>query len=87
MTSPPTGQERVSHKLKIVLKAIARAKKLQKATSSPQKQKSLDACTTKIARGKKALVFLSMRARDPVTRFYASNALKEIAQKQKGSRY
>jgi predicted DNA-binding transcriptional regulator len=51
--------------------------------SIPKLQERIDSLKIRISNIKKKLVFLSTKARDKVTKFYASNALKEIAQKLK----
>ncbi|MFA6065323.1 MAG: hypothetical protein WCW44_03390 [archaeon] len=81
MSQKPTGQDRVNFKLNIALKCINTIKETQNKPVSKSSQKRIESNKKRIANTKKQLVFLSTHARDKVTRFYASNALKEIAQK------
>ena len=81
MSQKPTGQERVNFKLNLALKCINTIKETQNKTVSKSSQKRIESNKKRIANTKKQLVFLSAHARDKITRFYASNALKEIAQK------
>lgn len=77
----PTGQERVNYNLEKALLQIEKLKKLENKKTTPSIQKRIESLNIRISNTKKKLVFLSTRARDKVTKFYASNALKEIAQK------
>jgi hypothetical protein len=77
----PNGQERVNFKLERALKCISIIRELESKPIYPSTQKRIDSNKRKLTNTKKQLVFLSTKARDKVTRFYASNALKEIAQK------
>jgi hypothetical protein len=79
----PTGQERVNYNLEKALLQIEKLKKLENKKTTPSIQKRIESLNIRISNTKKKLVFLSTRARDKVTKFYASNALKEIAQKLK----
>jgi len=81
----PSGRERVDSALAMAKKNISTLKKLQKGNLSESKQKRITALEEKISKKKKKLVFLSLRARDPITRYYASNALKEISEILKSS--
>lgn len=77
----PTGQERVSFHLTKALKCIQKLKALSKLNPTKSNKKMIESNLKRIQLTKKKLVFLSAHSRDKVTRFYASNALKEIAQK------
>ena len=77
----PIGQERVNFKLERALKCVKIIRELSSKSPSISSQKRIDSNKKKLASARKQLVFLSTKARDKVTRFYASNALKEIAQK------
>ncbi len=79
----PTGQERVNYNLNRALELISKLKLLKTKESTPKVQERIESIKIRISNIKKKLVFLSTRARDKVTKFYASNALKEIAQKLK----
>ena len=80
----PTGQERVNYNLTKALLYIDKLKNLLAILpKSASTQKRIDLLNLRILKIKKKLVFLSTRARDKITKFYASNALKEIAQKLK----
>lgn len=83
MEIKPTGQERVNYNLEKALLQIEKLKKLETKKSSPSNTKRIISLKSRISNIKKKLVFLSTKARDKVTKFYASNALKEIAQKLK----
>ena len=79
MNLKPIGQERVEKEL---TKALLCVEKLNVFYSKPQSEttkKRIESKQKKLKRAKQKLVFLSTKARDKVTRFYASNALKEIA--------
>jgi hypothetical protein len=80
MSSVPTGRERVDARLASAIKCIKRMQDpgLNKKSNKEELIASLSA---RLSRTKKSLVFLSAHARDPITRFFASNALKEIAKK------
>lgn len=79
----PTGQERVNYNLTKALLYITKLKSLStKSSTSPSTQKRIVFINQRISNIKKKLVFLSTNARDKITKFYASNALKEIAQKK-----
>jgi len=79
----PNGQERVEYTLNKAILYIAKLKLLKTKSSLPSTQKRIESLTLRILNAKRRLVFLSTKARDKVTKFYASNALKEIAQKLK----
>lgn len=79
----PTGQERVNYYLNKALFYINKLKFLETKPQTSLSQKSINSLNLKISNIKKKLVFLSTKARDKITKFYASNALKEIAQKIK----
>ncbi|MEK6959119.1 MAG: hypothetical protein AABW59_03690 [archaeon] len=79
----PTGRERVDSALTQASKSITALKKLKKSAPTESKQKRIIALNERISKKKKKLVFLTLRARDPVTKYFASNALKEIAEKLK----
>ena len=81
----PTGQERVNHELQKALTQIEKLKLLQAKSQSPtdSTKNKIDSKLNQLKRIKQRLVFLSTKARDKITRFYASNALKEIAEKFK----
>jgi hypothetical protein len=79
----PTGQERVNYNLTKALLYITKLKHLSTKTQNNSTQKRVTSLNQKILNIKKRLVFLSTRAKDKITKFYASNALKEIAQKLK----
>jgi hypothetical protein len=79
----PTGQERVNYNLEKALLQIEKLKNLETKKTTHLNQKRIESLKIRISNVKKKLVFLSIRARDKVTKFYASNALKEIAQKLK----
>jgi len=81
MFPKPIGQDRVNFKLERALEYVTIIKALQNKSATTTTQKKIDSNKKKLNNSKKQLVFLSSHARDKVTRFYASNALKEIAQK------
>ena len=78
-----SGQERVNHKLSIALKCINNIQALSNGKLSLSSTKRIESNKIRLQKKRKELVFLSTRAKDKVTRFYASNALKEIAQESK----
>jgi hypothetical protein len=77
----PIGQERVNYNLQKALLQIEKLNALKTKTPTPSIEKKIDSLNKRISLTRKKLVFLSTKARDKVTKFYASNALKEIAQK------
>jgi len=79
----PTGQERVNYNLNLALEQVNKLKLLETKKITPSIQKRIESKKLRISNIKKKLVFLSTKARDKLTKFYASNALKEIAQKSK----
>ena len=83
ISTKPIGQERVNYSLNRALELIAKLKTLESKKSTPKLQERIESLKIRISNIKKKLVFLSTKARDKVTKFYASNALKEIAQKLK----
>ena len=83
ISTKPIGQERVNYNLNKALELIAKLKTLESKKSTPKLQERIKSLKIRISNIKKKLVFLSTKARDKVTKFYASNALKEIAQKLK----
>jgi hypothetical protein len=74
------GQNRVEKKLSVALKCISNLEELNSKKVSPFVLKRIESNKARLQKKKQELVFLSTRARDKITRFYASNALKEIAQ-------
>jgi len=83
MQLKPIGQERVNFKLERALKCVNTIKEPENKIESVSTQKRIDSNKRKLTNIRKQLVFLSTKARDKVTRFYASNALKEIAHQLK----
>jgi hypothetical protein len=79
MFSKPTGKDRVESNLSKALKCIIDLKELSVKHQSSLVQKRIVCKKAKLKKIKERLVFLSTRARDKVTRFYAQNALKEIS--------
>ena len=76
----PTGQDRVNYNLNKALFCIDKLKESKLNKPSSSNQKKMNSLQKRILNIKKRLVFLSTRARNKLTQFYASNALKEIAQ-------
>ena len=83
ISTKPLGQERVNYCLNKTLELITKLKTLEAKKSTPKIQERIESLKIRISNIKKKLVFLSTKARDKITKFYASNALKEIAQKLK----
>ncbi|MFA6268584.1 MAG: hypothetical protein WCW13_04825 [archaeon] len=83
----PTGQERVEHSLNLALKYIDQINEIALKSPNPLINHKIYSTKIKLSKTKTKLVFLSIRARDKVTRFYASNALKVIAQKLNKSNF
>ncbi len=83
ISTKPIGQERVNYSLNRALELITKLKILEAKKSTPKIQERIESLKIRISNIKKKLVFLSTNARDKITKFYASNALKEIAQKLK----
>lgn len=81
MKIEPIREERVDYHLTKSLLCIERLKLFKNKKFTLQTQNKINSLNNRISNHKKKLVFLSTRARDKVTKFYASNALKEIAQK------
>ena len=79
----PIGQERVNYNLSKALNLIKKLKEIQTKKITLNTQKRIKSLNLRLSRIKKRLVFLSTKARDKITKFYASNALKEIAQELK----
>ncbi|MCX6804044.1 MAG: hypothetical protein NTY48_05770 [Candidatus Diapherotrites archaeon] len=75
-----TGRARVEYRLEVLLKLVTKLNYLYSKPTTVSSQKRISSILARISKGKKELVFLSVRARDPITRFFASNALKEVAQ-------
>ena len=75
------GEERVEYHLTKSLLWIERLKLFKNKKFTLQNQNKINSLNNRISNHKKKLVFLSTKARNKITRFYALNALKEISQK------
>jgi len=82
MNLKPVGRERVEGELQKALTCIEKLSLLNSKPQSETTKKRIESKQMKLKRAKQKLVFLSAKARDKVTRFYASNALKEIASRK-----